>query len=37
MVLLGDEALDEHRARARGRLPIDIAHIVANDIGAQIV
>ena len=37
VVLLVDEAFDQHAARARRRLPVDVADVVAAHIGTQIV
>ncbi len=37
VVTLGDEPLDQHRARPGGGFPVDVAHVVAGHIGPQVV
>ena len=37
VVLLVDEAFDQYAARARLGLPVDVADVVAGDVGAEVV
>ncbi len=37
VVFLGHEALDQHRARPRGGLPVDIPNVVARHVRPQVV